>query len=149
MNSHNSRWGTPLYLAFSELADEVIAADLEEPKMDFDSSVDREIENTTRLLAKVDELVTGSLFVRLRKKRLEKRLDLVRLLVEKKADMNARRAGGTSVLHDALKRDDRALVDFLIAQGATDQEGEECHIEEVQRCRVGPDGDGDGSKDGK
>ena len=97
VNSHDSRWGTPLHLTCSEMADEVIAADLEEHKLDFDSPVGKEIENTARLLAKLDELVTGSLIVRLRKKRSEKRLDLVRLLIEKKADVNARRAGGTSV----------------------------------------------------
>ena len=56
---------------------------------------------------------------------------MVRLLVERKADVNARRAGGISVLHDALEREDRDVVDFLIANGASlDQEGEQSNIEE-------------------
>ena len=66
------------------------------------------------------------------RKRTEKRLALVRLLVEKKADVNAWWVGGISVLHDALERDDQGLVDLLIAQGAIDQAGEDSFIEGIR-----------------
>ena len=83
-----------------------------------------------------------------RLRRNRKRLNMVRLLIEKGANVNARRGRGTSVLHDALKRDDQELVEFLIAKGATDQEGEESNTEGDKRCRAGTDDDGNGSNDG-
>lgn len=138
VNSHHYLLGTPLHFACSKEADELIAIDSDEPKMVFDSSIDRNLEDTTPLLlAKVDEIVSGSFCADLVKKRAEKRLALVRLLVEKKADVNARRAGGISVLHDALERDDQGLVDLLIAKGAIDQVGEDSLIERIRVAGLG------------
>ena len=99
--------------------------------MAFDSSHGRSLEdNTHLLLARTDELVNGSLYAGICKEMSAKRLALVRLLVEKRADVNALRAGGISVLHDALERDDRQLVDFLISKGATlDQERKDTNTE--------------------
>lgn len=87
-------------------------------------------------LEDADEVVSGSFHVVLRKKRAEKRLAMVKFLVKKKADVNAWRAGGISVLHDASERDDQELVNFLIANGAVDQEGEEGSIKRNKRCRA-------------
>ena len=150
VNSHHFLWGTPLHCACSEIAAELIAADSDEPEMDLDSSLDKRLENTTHsLLAKVDELVTGSLFAGLQKKVSGKRLALVKMLVEKKADVNAWRARGISVLHDALERDDPELVDFLVANGAIDQVGERVNLENDKKYRAGTDDDGSGSNDAK
>ena len=103
VNSHHLLLGIPLHFACSEVADEIMAAETNEPEMAFDSSHDRSLEdNTHLLLARTDELVTGSLYAGIRKEVSAKRLALVRLLVEKRADVNALRAGGISVLHDAL-----------------------------------------------
>ena len=55
--------------------------------------------------------------------------------------MNARRAGGISVLHDALERDDPELVEFLIANGAIDESGEDGNVEEEKRGSAGTDDD--------
>ena len=146
VNSHHCLLGTPLHFACSKEAEEVIATDADEPEMVFDSSHERSLEDTTRLLlAKTDELLSGSLYAESRKKVREKRLALVELLVEKKADVNARRAGGISVLHDALERDDPELVDFLIAKGAIDHGGEEFTTEEAKSCSAGPDDDNSGA----
>ena len=150
VNSHDVRLRTPLHFACSAESDEVLAAATDGPEMVSDSSHDRSLEDTTLLLlARADELLSGSLLAGLRKKGFEKRLALVKLLVEKKVDVKARRAGGISVLHDALERDDQELIDFLIAKGAIDREGEESNIEEDERCRAGTDDDGSGSNDGK
>ena len=118
-------WGTPLHLAFSDMSDGLIVAD-EEPSIPFDSSssIDQDLEHAAQLLAKVDEIVNGSLAIRRRKQQSEKRLRLIRLLVERGVDVNARRTDGTSVLHEALERDDPELVDFLVANGARDLESE-------------------------
>ena len=110
----------------------------------FDNS-DRSIEDTAHLLSiEIDRLLSEPSVADLRKKRAEKRtekrLAMVRMLVEKKADVNVRRAGGISVLHDALERDDRDVVDFLIANGASlDQEGEASNLEKDRNNRVGTD----------
>ena len=102
VDSHHYLLGTPLHFACSKEADELFAPDSNEPEMVFDSAIDRNLEDTTHLLlARVDEIVSGSFCAGSGKKRAEKRLALVRLLVEKEADVNARRAGGISVLHDA------------------------------------------------
>ena len=142
VNSHHCLLGTPLHFACSKEAEEVIATDTDEPERVFDSSHERSLEDTTRLLlARTDKLLSGSLYTGLRKKVREKRLALVKLLVEKKADVNARRAGGISVLHDALERDDPELVEFLIANGAIDESGEDENVEEEKRGSAGTDDD--------
>ena len=74
---------------------------------------------------------------------------MVKFLVEKKADVNARRVGGISVLHDALERDNQELVDFLISKGAVDHVGEESNKGEDEKSRVETDDDGGGSNDGR
>ena len=122
VNSHDFLLRTPLHFACSAESDK------------------RHKDIADLLSAKVDELVSGSFLAALRKKLAEKRLAMVRLLVEKKADVNARRAGGISVLHDALERDDRDVVDFLIANGASlDQEGEASNLEDGRRGVVNDD----------
>ena len=142
VDSHHCLLGTPLHFACSKEAEELIATGTDEPERVFDSSHERSLEDTTRLLlAKTDELLSGSLYAGLRKKVREKRLALVKLLVEKKADVNARRAGGISVLHDALERDDPELVEFLIANGAIDESGEDGNVEEEKRGSAGTDDD--------
>ena len=79
----------------------------------------------------------------------EKRLAMVKSLVEKEADVNARRAGGISVLQDALKTDDQELVDFLVANGAADHVGKESNREEDEKSRVETNDDGAASHDGR
>ncbi len=130
VNSHDVHLRTPLHFACSAESNEVLTAATDEPEMVSDSSHDRSLEDTTQLLlSKLDEQVTASLIAGLRQKGREKRLALVRLLVEKKADVNARRVGRISVLHDALERDDPESVEFLVANGAIDQVGEEANLE--------------------
>ena len=142
VDSHHCLLGTPLHFACSKEAEEVIATDTDEPERVFDSSHERSLEDTTRLLlAKTDELLSGSLDAGSRKKVREKRLALVKLLVEKKAAVNARRAGGISVLHDSLERDDPELVEFLIVNGAIDESGEDENVEEEKRGSAGTDDD--------
>ena len=142
VNSHHHLLGTPLHFACSKEAEEVIAIESDEPEAVFDSSHERSLEDTTcLLLAKTDELLSGSPYAGLRKKVREKRLALVKLLVEKKGDVNARRAGGISVLHDALERDDPELVEFMIANGAIDESGEDENVEEGKRGSAGTDDD--------
>ena len=149
VNSHDSHWRTPLHFACSAEADELIATDTDEPAKLFNSS-ERRVEDIAHSVStEVDEIVTGSSHSSLRKKRAVKRLAMVRFLVEKKADVNARRAGGISVLHDALERDDRELVDFLISKGAVDHVGEGSNGEEDEKSRVETDDDGGGSNDGR
>ena len=62
-------------------------------------------------------------------KRLDKRLALLRLLIEKGADVNARCGTGASVLYQALKRDDDELVNVLRVQETVDIVGEESSSE--------------------
>ena len=120
VNSHDFLLGTPLHCACSEKANKVIATDSYEPETVAESSTDTSLENDMRWLdAQANEIVGGFFHAGLRKKRAVKRLAMVRFLAGKKADVNARRAEGISVLHDALERDDRDLVDFLIANGAS------------------------------
>ena len=131
VNSHDFLLRTPLHFACSAESDNVIATDTDEPERFFDNSDKRRKDITHSLSAKVDELVSGSIPAALSKKQAKKRLAMVRLLVEKRADVNARRAGGISVLHDALERHDRNVIDFLIANGASlDQEGEASNLED-------------------
>ena len=135
VNSHHPVLGTPLQFACSALSDLVIPTDTDEPEMLFDNSERSYGDIARSLSAEVDKVLSEPSVADLRKQLAEKRLAMVRLLVEKKADVNARRAGGISVLHDALERDDQELVDFLIANGAVDQVGEESNTEEDERCR--------------
>lgn len=50
-------------------------------------SLETDLDNSAHLLTRVDDLVTGSLLVHQCKKKSDKRLELVRLLIEKKADV--------------------------------------------------------------
>lgn len=140
VNSHDFLLRRPLHFACSAQSDLVIATDTDEPEMLFDDS-DRSLEDTARSLsAKVDEVLSEPSVADLRKQLAEKRLAMVRFLVENKADVNARQAGGISVLQDALERNDRDVVDFLIANGASlDQVGEAANSEEDGKSRVGTD----------
>ena len=64
VNSHHCLLGTPLHFACSKEAEEVNATDTDEPERVFDSSYGRSLEDTTRLLlAKTDELLSGSVLV--------------------------------------------------------------------------------------
>lgn len=124
VNSHHFLLGTPLHFACSAKTDKVMPADTDDPVMPFDNS-DRSLEDIAHWVsAKVWRLVSKSVLGVLRKKREEERLAIVRLLVERRADLNARRAGGISVLHDALEREDQDVVDILIANGASLDQGE-------------------------
>ena len=139
VNSHDFLLRTPLHFACSAESDHIIAGDKYDSKWVFDN-FDSCLEDTAHSFsAKVDELVSGSIPAAFTKEQAEKRLAMVRFLVEKKVDGKARRAGGISVLHDALERDDQELVDLLIANGAVDQVEEESNIEEDERCSAETD----------
>ena len=142
VNSHDFLLRTPLHFACSAQSDLVIATDMDEPEMVFDHS-ERSYEDIARSLpAQVDEVLSEPSVADLRKQLAEKRLAMVRLLIENKADVNARRTGGISVLQDALERDDRDVVDFLIANGASlDQVGEAVNSEEDGKSWVRTDDD--------
>lgn len=48
-----------------------------------------------------------------------RKLNAVRVLLEHKADVNLRQAGGWTALHSAAQAGDRELVELLLAHGAT------------------------------
>src|SRR5688572_6584422 len=47
------------------------------------------------------------------------RLDAVRALVQRKADVNAPQVDGTTALHWAVRQDDLAMAELLIGAGAS------------------------------
>ena len=126
MNSHYFDLGTPLHVACSKEADVQILAGLPRPRRDRNRS-------SAKGNASLNVVEAQSKLASLLNRLSSKRLNLVKLLVEKGADVNALRGRGTSVLHDALKRNDPELVDFLIGQGAIDHAGEDTDPEEATK----------------
>ena len=147
VNSHDFLMRTPLHYACSAEFDNVIVTDTDEPEILFDNSTD--MTTMQFLLTRTYKISSGSFHVGLREIWAKKRLVMVRFLVEKKADVNAQRAGGISVLHDALERDDPKLITFLIVNGAVDHVGEESNEDEDEQSKVETDDDGGGSNYGR